>query len=180
MGSPRGHFGTSWALAIAHERPSSAHDAHKLWPTRRIAPKVPFGGPETQYLRVSRARQRPSIHSQTVNQMGGFAHVMRDFARVMLSARAVNAPSARNAWAKRTVFVSRAGAQGVRIASTSPGPRHRRPFESASSGPSGDPCRLVRSSVRPCSSSLPSDVEGPVAGPFPLAGGRASKPLPLP
>jgi hypothetical protein len=31
MGSPRGHSGTSWAVAMAHERPSRAHRAHKLW-----------------------------------------------------------------------------------------------------------------------------------------------------
>lgn len=31
MGSRRGHFGTSWALAMAHESPSRAHGAHELW-----------------------------------------------------------------------------------------------------------------------------------------------------
>jgi hypothetical protein len=34
MGSRRGHFGTSWALAMAHERPSRAQGAHNLWATR--------------------------------------------------------------------------------------------------------------------------------------------------
>ena len=31
MGSRMSHFGTPWALAIAHESPSRALSAHKLW-----------------------------------------------------------------------------------------------------------------------------------------------------
>ena len=31
MGSRMAHLGTPWALAMAHERPSRAHVAHKLW-----------------------------------------------------------------------------------------------------------------------------------------------------
>lgn len=40
MGSPRGHSGTSWAFAIAHERPSRAREARKLWAreSRRRSP----------------------------------------------------------------------------------------------------------------------------------------------
>jgi integrase len=38
MGSPRAHLGTSWALAMAHERSSRAHAAHNMWagPRRRV------------------------------------------------------------------------------------------------------------------------------------------------
>ncbi len=71
MGSPSAHFGTLWALAMSHERPSRAHDAHKLWAAQL---------PRIEALAMVRSARRESTAGMVKPFRTTFTE--RDYARV--------------------------------------------------------------------------------------------------